>query len=448
MSKEKDRKDAANAQHELLGFGKERAPYERTKHPEAQWFHHAGLGLFLHWGISAVHGGIDISWAMMAGTPWDSFVEGKNKVTPREYFALADDFQPDRYDPDKWIEAAAKAGYQYAVLTTRHHDGYALWPSKFGNFGTKTHMGGRDLVRPYVEACRKYGLKVGLYFSPPDWHLNHEYMSFHYGSQETFGQVKREEYRTREHYGLDHQPVELKVETEEWRAEYYAYVKGQVEELLTDYGRIDLLWFDGGPPAITMERIRELQPWIVVNPRMHGYGDFITPECTVLESKPEEDWWELCEIWNRGSWGYSKPEGYNTTHWMINKLVDTVSWGGNLLLNSAPRPDGAMPDSYYERLAELKVWMDVNKESVIGVGAGDYPHTSDVRYTVRDNIRYMFFPDADVKEAWLALPSEPVEVIYTGNGQKLDYSYADGKLSLALPDDIRVGPVDVVKVVL
>lgn len=145
---------------ELSTYSVQDFPSHNT-HPDAQWFATTRLGLFATWGISSVHGEIDLSWSMIKNITWDTEYEGKNKVTPREYYQLADKFNPDRYDPDLWLKAAAKAGYKYAVLTTRYHDGYALWPSQFRSLNTRTHMNGRDLVRPCVEACRKNGLMEG-----------------------------------------------------------------------------------------------------------------------------------------------------------------------------------------------------------------------------------------------------------------------------------------------
>jgi alpha-L-fucosidase len=192
----------------------------------------------------------------------------KPEITPNQYWSMAKDFNPTKYDPDLWLKAAKEAGFTYAVLTTRHHEGFALWPSAYGNFDTKNFMGGRDLLKDYIAACRRNGLKVGFYYSPPDWNFDRDYMSFLYGGARKLNP---------EFPSLD---ADLKPRTTEHsrdeiakhQAEYAALVNGQVEELLTRYGKIDLLWFDGKPAAgnqkiISPERIRELQPGIVINPR-------------------------------------------------------------------------------------------------------------------------------------------------------------------------------------
>jgi alpha-L-fucosidase len=154
---------AADAQAKTLGQASQR-PVSANKHPDAQWFPDAGLGLFIHWGIGTVGDNGDISWGMLANKPWTDIT-----VKPSIYFARAKDWKPDRMDYAKMLAQASAAGFTYAVMVTKHHDGLALWPSKFGDFGTRQFLDGRDFVKEYVAACRKHGLKVGLYYSPPDW---------------------------------------------------------------------------------------------------------------------------------------------------------------------------------------------------------------------------------------------------------------------------------------
>lgn len=343
----RDSDSAAKAQHALLGIQQERGQYVRTAHPGAQWFGSAGLGLFIHWGISSVHGGIDISWGMMANTPWDAHLGNRNKIAPEEYFRLADRFAPDRYDPERWLAPAAKAGFAYAVMTARHHDGYAMWPSEQGAFSTRTHLRGRDLVQPYVEACRRNGLKVGLYYSPPDWYWNRQYMSFNYESYANGRSSDRPE------FGLRHEPTTIPPKPKGWEERYQDYIREQVVELLMRYNP-DILWFDGGPAVMSIADIRRFNPGIVVNPRMHGYGDFKTPECAMPDG-PIDDWWELCEIWPESGWGYEAKGGerFRSLDWFLGRLRQVRKWNGNYLINIGPRPNGSLPDAYYERIAEL-----------------------------------------------------------------------------------------------
>ncbi|MFH0983713.1 MAG: alpha-L-fucosidase [Planctomycetota bacterium] len=318
---------------------------EKTTHPDAQWFPQAKMGLFLHWGIHSV-AGIQPSWAMIKDYPAGG---DKHFHPPEKYFTLAEQFNPKNYDPDKWLAAAAKAGFSYAVLTTKHHDGYTMWPSRFGDFGTQRYMAGRDLVRPFVEACRKNGLKVGIYFSFADWHYPRfpiTDVGFDFNKRDKFSPISADE---------DQKEFE----------KFYAFTRGQLQELLTGYGKIDLLWFDGvGWPhrnaeqmqtAEIMAWIRSLQPGIVINDRWMKTGDYTTPECDFPKSRPD-GWWEACYCTN-GHWGYNPGKPLPDVSWFIQMRNKCNQWGGNFLPNIGPKPDGTMPDDFYvlcDKLAAAK----------------------------------------------------------------------------------------------
>lgn len=413
--------------------------FRRTTHPDAQWFPKAGLGLFIHWGISSVHGGIDLSWGMMANKPWDP--DNRAVITPEEYYKLAQQFRPYRYDPDKWLRAAHEAGFRYAVMTARHHDGFALWPSDFGDLGVKQYLPGVDLVARFVQACRNNGLKVGLYYSPPDWYFNREYMSFNYGSTD------QQRFPGRQHYNLRHEPIPaIPAKPQGFEEKYRAYVRGQIEELLTRYGKIDVIWFDGGPEVISIDEIRALQPGIVINPRMHGYGDFQTPECRMPDGPPE-GWWELCDIWPNGPWGYTKShESYKPAGWMLAQLTKVRSWGGNLLINVGPRPTGELPDVYYQRLGEVAAWMKHSGEAVFGVERGPYPERCNVPTTIRGRTWYLCTPPGFKDPVVASSVSRPTSVRLLRTGQEVPYSFENGKLRVDIPDEARTDLVDVVAI--
>jgi alpha-L-fucosidase len=391
---DKDREitvDASKSQHELIGIDQVSRTYQRTRHPDAQWFGEAGLGLFLHWGLSSVNGNMDLSWGMMANTPYDGEYYNFNKLPPTEYWKLAEDFDPVDYDPELWLKAARDAGVRYAILTTRHHEGFALWPSEFGDFNTGNCLAGRDLLSPYVSACRKLGIRVGFYYSPPDWRVSRDYMSFNYRSgvwpdewiarhPEAYSLVPKGAWN--ENWELRDEPP---VMPEEFEREYAMYVRGQIRELLTNYGAIDVMWFDGNPfsryQPISVEEIRQLQPGIVINPRLHGTVDFETPECRLPEHRPD-GWWEGCFIWNQGGWGYSRSELYQSSGWFLDLLAKHRTWNGNLLINCAPRPDGRMPETYYRRMDDVATWMRDHRETLFGVTGGPYPEQCDVPVTL------------------------------------------------------------------
>jgi len=428
---------AAEGQHTQIGVTQpvqSDSWYSRTPHPEAQWFAGARLGLFVHWGISSVHGGIDLSWGMIKDTPWDV---GGLRVRPNDYWELARRFNPDRYDPRKWLAAAKALGCRYAVMTTRHHDGFAMWPSRYCDFGTRTYLNGRDLVRPYVDACRAEGLKVGLYFSPPDWRYARRHMSFRY--QRAPGPP----------LGPDHQPTTLETPTPEYVSEQQRQVRGQVEELLTRYGRIDLMWFDGAIPdareAIPVEWVRKLQPHIVINPRLWGVGDFVTPECSIPQERPS-GWWEMCHIWHAHGWGYDRREEYRSTAWVLELLAKAATWGGNLLINVSPRPDGSLPDNIYAKMAEGAAWMKIHAPAVFEADPGPYPERCNLPVTVMPKQWYIFAPPAFTGPIVLKEVDAPASAVLMASDRSVTADYSDGKATLALPAHGRDRLMDVVVV--
>ena len=344
-------------QHSVIGYSPSGKQIERNTHPDAQWFFHpTKLGLFIHFGISTVGGDCDISWSMWENP--ERRKKGNGIVTPAEYWDFAKQFNPESYNPKDWLQAAKDAGFDYAVLTTRHHDGFAMWPSDAGNFSTKNYLNGRDLVKEYIDACREVGLKVGLYYSPPDWRVNQDYMNFMSGAHS-------QKYPDRPYYNKYHEEIDSVPEMpKEHLAEYIAYVNAQVKELLTRYGKIDVMWFDGTVPDLTqvisIEEIRKLQPGIVCNDRLWGYGDYYTKyECYLPTEKPPYDYWETCQVWHvGGGWSYVKnADKYVTLEQTIHRYEVSKEFGGNVLLNIAPDKDGIVPDAYYSAVKEFGDWL-------------------------------------------------------------------------------------------
>ncbi len=448
---------AASAQHEIIGAA-QRSGHAHTEHPDAQWFGSAGLGLFIHWGLSSVEGTVDLSWGMIRNTSWDWQYLNTNKMRPSEYFAQADRFDPENYDPDLWLSAAARAGVKYAVLTTRHHEGYALWPSKYGNFSTRTHMHGRDLVREFADACRRHGLKVGFYYSPPDWRFTGKYRSFGFRTWDNIPEQCARMGLVPDCPTLDEnwQPCEIGTPDEAFLREYAAYLRGQITELLTEYGKVDVLWFDGAPDLgvgqpgspvpmpITMEEIRSMQPGIVVNPRMYGEGDFETPECRMPDEQPK-GWWEGCFTWNR-NWGYTKDESYKPLGWLTDLLARHRAWDGNLLISCGPRGDGRMPENYYRRMEELSRWMDRNKEAVFGAQGGLWPGKSSLPATRRGSSWYLFM-DGDVPAVLKDTPGKPVRAVLMGSGEEVPcVPCENGEVMVVLKVWQKTGDTAVVRV--
>jgi alpha-L-fucosidase len=311
-----------------------------------RWFSEARFGLFIHWG------------------PYSQFGRGeqvlfRERVDQRQYARAACLWKPEHYDPAIWAATAREAGMKYAVLTTRHHDGFCLWDSKVTDYTAAAQAAGRDLVREYVEAFRAAGLRVGLYYSLADW-------------------------RIRAYWdGPARDP-------EGWRA-FRDYVHAQVRELLSGYGEISVLWFDGCWPHAAEDwgseelvaTARELQPDILINNRLGrpkhgaatdnantaaGLGDFGTPEHRI---QAEDRLWESCQVTTWRLWGYAAGERWRPADLLLDMLVECAGKGGNLLLNVGPQPDGRLPGEFVQRCRLIGRWMRVHGEAIYGSEAGD-----------------------------------------------------------------------------
>ncbi len=309
------------------------------------WFDSARFGMFVHWGPISRRGW-ELSWPLVGGVP---VLPYSNDVAVSDYYAEALDFCPEPGAAREWMRLARGAGMRYAVLTTKHHDGFALWPTKLTEFSIAQTPYDGDLVDEYVQAARAEGLRVGFYHSLSDWH-HPDYPAF------------REEDKPYMKF--------LGRRSADWNR-YVDVLFGQVRELLTNYGEIDLLWFDGqwertmeewkAPELAAM--IRELQPGILINDRLSGQGDFTTPEQAIPASVPDGRW-ETCMTMNR-SWGYVPQDSdYKSFGEIVHTLAEVAGKGGNLLLNVSPRADGSLPDEQVERLDAVGEWMNRHAQAV------------------------------------------------------------------------------------
>ncbi len=438
---------AAQQPHETEAF--ERLGGARRNQAQT-WFGQAGFGLFVTWGICSVRE-VELGWGFYGD------VGGKKGAWPVEnYIAQADVFDPKSYAPDEWMAAAAKAGFRYAVLTTRHHDGYALWPSEYGSFSTKEHMGGRDLVRPYVEACRRHGLKVGLYYSPGNW-LFHPpgWPYLGYPLQKTDFRYRRPE-RT---LGTPRYTDAPRQELQKHFEVLYAYVKGQVKELLTRYGKIDVLWWDGydwpigtdihGPEMDAY--VRKLQPDLVTNDRYRLWaehptlGDFSTEFENRNPDKRPDGSWEQCEA-ICGSWAYAGADvPCKSTAYILDRLVRNRAWGGNYLADFGPRADGTMPPPFYRTCDELAGWMKHSGESLDGAGPLPQPEQSSVPATAKADTWYLHLLGYQRKAILTGRP-KPAQAVMLRTGLPARVDYADGRTTVTMPIGLRPDLDEVVAV--
>ncbi len=444
-----DNKDVARAE-KVIGNPPAVPVVMPNPHPDAQWFPQASLGLFMHWGIHSVVGA-QPSWDMIA-----NYIYGGKVSPPDKYYALAKEFDPQQYDPDKWLKAAKAAGFNYAVLTTKHHDGYALWPSKYG-IGTKQYLDGRDLIQPYVDACRANGMKVGLYFSPRDWHYP--------------GLMHPNEYDA-DKWDLPREGITDSAANYRDYVTFLAFAMQQMEEILTRYGKIDVLWLDGmnfrGIDDMHTEQIyawlRTLQPGMVINDRWsnitnpddpHGsgmrVGDFTTPfECQLPTYMPSR-WWDCCHIWTTEGgcgWGYDSTGSFRSYGWFFEHLAACRSLGGNFLINVGPGPQGDMPPNYYGQMNAIAQWMVHSRESLIGADSTPGAQLSNVRITTRGNAWYLHILPDFTKDISVETGKEPVSVTLLRTGQKVPYIYRDGFLNFKVDPALRTDMDDVVKITL
>lgn len=439
-----DKPDAASSQHREIGVAESPAAADHPLPPGGRWFPEVGLGLFVHYGLASVGGRQDLSWAMMKDCPWNKHNSGV--MTPNDYYAMAERFEAEHFRPDRWLAAAREAGFGYAVMTTRHHEGFALWPSDFGELNTKNHMGGRDLVKAFVRACRANDIKVGFYYSSPDWYMLRKYRSWGYGTKGTADSP---------HLDMNHQPVDaLPPRPADFDRQLADYINGQLTELLTDYGRIDYLWFDGSVRGVmTQPEIRKLQPHILINDRQHGDGNVITRfyEANHMPEQRPPHLWEHC-FSMVGAWGYTSPVRCQPINRLTARLARARTWGGNVLANFGPQPDGDMPPEYYACMKELAGWMKWAKPAVVGADPGPYPQQSNVPVTVRGDTWYAFvLPEtrdnpASPDRIVLAGVKPPKSVIHLRTGRPLSVRLADDRLLIDLPADARADTVEVIAI--
>jgi alpha-L-fucosidase len=329
-----------------------RAETDTERRARMKWWTEARFGMFIHWGL----------YALPARHEW---VRSREKISDEDYARYFAHFDPDLYDPREWARAARQAGMKYFVVTTKHHEGFCLWDSKLTDYKATRTPYGKDLIRPLVEAMRAEGLRVGFYHSLLDWHHPEYTIDAFHPMRDDKAFVEKA--RTRD------------------MAKYADYLYAQVKELMTDFGRIDTLFMDYSFPGPAgkgrndwkserlLRMIRELQPGIIVNDRLDlldvpGGWDYRTPEqfmpreWVAFEGRPVP--WETCQTFS-GSWGYDREEAtWKSVRQLVVMLVETVSKGGNLLLNVGPTARGTFDGRAVERLQGIGAWMAKNGRSV------------------------------------------------------------------------------------
>ncbi len=303
---------------------------EKTRAGRMAWWHEARFGMFVHWGLYSQPGRHE--WVM-----------NRERIPRAEYEKLADTWKPKPRPMREWARLAVDSGMKYMVMTTKHHEGFCLWDTAQTDYNAVRRGPGRDLVREYVEACREAGLRIGFYYSLMDWH---------------------------------HPDGARCAASEPARRRFVAFTHGCVRELVTNYGPIDILWYDVAWPLSSARlwesarmnaMVRRLQPRIIINDRAWLPEDFGTPEESIEEAAPGRSW-EACMTFN-GSWGYfptAPDEDWHSSRQVIAMLRNAAAGGGNLLLNIGPGPDGSVPPLAVERLGPVGRWLERHGEAVYG----------------------------------------------------------------------------------
>ena len=309
------------------------------------WWREARFGMFVHWGLYAIPAG---RWQGKDIPGIGEWIMDKAKIPVPEYERLVPQFNPVKFDARQWVKVARNAGQRYLVITTKHHDGFCLWDSNLTDYDIMATPFKRDVLRELADACREDGwVRLGFYYSILDWH-------------------------------------HPDARGENW-PKYAQHMKGQVKELLTGYGPIGVMWFDGqwvrewtAEQGKDLEAFcRSIQPQVIINNRVGkgrpDDGDYQTPEQKIPAAAVAGKDWETCMTMN-DTWGYkSKDQNWKSAADLLRKLVDIASKGGNFLLNVGPTAEGIIPDESVKRLEEMGAWLKVNGESIYGTTANPLP---------------------------------------------------------------------------
>lgn len=406
-----------------------------------RWFVDDRFGMFIHWGI----------YALAARHEW---VKSREEIDDAGYQRYFDNFDPDLYEPRAWARRAREAGMKYVVLTAKHHDGFCLWDSKATDYKASRTPYGKDLIEPFVEAFRAEGLKIGFYYSLLDWHHPDFAIDMYHPLRNRANAAELNKGRDGKRYA--------------------AYMREQVTELLTRYGKIDIIWFDfsyagrdyKGMPgkgrddweSIELLRlVRRLQPDIMVSNRLDlddlidDVPDIMTPEQYTPHTAPlfkgREATWEVCHTLS-GSWGYHRDEEtWKSPEQLVQILVDAVSLGGNLLMNVGPTARGTFDQRAIDALDVYGEWLRVNARAIYGAGRSGFTAPDGCRFTQRGDRLYLHiynWPFRHIHIAGLAGKVKYAQFLHdaselhwleptSGPQSTIEVPVAQGTLTLELP---------------
>ncbi len=415
---------------------KNKVPQPAAVAGDMDWFVQARFGMFIHWG----------TYAAAARHEW---VKHNEEIPDAEYEKYFRHFDPDLFCPQEWARMAREAGMKYMVITSKHHEGFCLWDTQYTDYKATNTPCGRDLLREVVDAFRAEGLRIGFYYSLIDWH----HPDF------TIDPV----------HPMRNHPDAARLNAGRDMTRYREYMRNQVRELLTNFGDIDIIWFDFSYPNAEhkglkgkgredwdSERLlalaRELQPGIIVDNRLDlppEMADIHTPEqfqphgWVTVDGKPV--YWETCQTFS-GSWGYHRDEAtWKSPDQLIQMLVNTVSCGGNLLMNVGPTARGAFDDRAVRALQTYAEWMGLHARSIYGCTQSVFEAPQDCRYTQHGNrvylhvfawpFRHLHLPGlaGKIEYAQLLHDASEIKVLEAPDDKPLPEWMKPGSVTLELP---------------
>lgn len=398
---------------------------KKLKEKQPKWWKEAGLGMFVHFGPYAVYEGEYKGEICTFTAEW---IRHNCEIPMAEYTETAQNFNPYRFDADKWIKTAKEAGVEYIVFTSKHHDGFANFRTEASDFSLWNYQK-KDMVAQLSEACRKYGIRLGLYYSHfLDWHEKNGG-----GGQKMVHEAKGWKVNNAWDWETDY-------ETYDFKEYFYRKSLPQIKELLTNYGKVDIIWFDC-PFGITREEamevhrtVKELQPDCLINSRIYEetfeFADFWGLGDNSVSAKPTESRTESIITLNQ-TWGYNKHDNnWKTSQQVLATLAKSASANSNLMINVGPKPDGTWPEETENIFKDMAEWMKTNRESVFAndplCGTKMNPmNCEDFVFTRRDNNIYLHFL-ADISEINLYnLKTKVREILPLGNACNIEWSQDD-----------------------
>lgn len=383
---------------------------------DMQWWRDAKIGMFVHWGL----------YSILGRGEW---VRHNEQIPWEEYTALADQFCPEAFDMHEWTDLAKEFGAKYMVMVTRHHDGFALWnsPGSYQNFTSWNTASHRDFVKEYTDCAREAGLRVGLYYSPMDWRFPGYF--------------------------------DPKGEEDPANADNALLMKkqcyDQVRELVSNYGKIDILWYDGGwlahkgsdtssswfwEPVKLNKMAREYNPKMIMNPRSGWEGNFYCDEGShEITGKIIPVPWEknMC-VCSGCSWGWMADDPVSDFDWLIHMLVDVVTRDGNLLLNVGPDKNGHIRPDVVERMRQIGAWLRENGDTIYKTRGGPIEPVDHVYGTTyRENEIFLHILDTEAFRNEV-LPSIPYEITScTYKGEALCFTQDEAQIQIQLPENLE-----------